>query len=371
MKFLSFRSILLVAATCLLASLVSPAARAEATLGIGSKAPSIDIEHWLQDGKGFFKPVKKFEKGKVYVVEFWATWCGPCVMSMPHLAELQNQYRGENVQIISVSDEEVEEVKEFLARENKELKKTFEEITSAYSLTTDPDRSVYKDYMEAANQQGIPTAFIVGKTAQVEWIGHPMEMEEPLQQVVADSWDREAFKKAMEEQQRLEAAVEQISMLAGAGKFDEAIELVEKQITETKDPALQANLKDFRSSLMLSAGHVTDEVVKYYRDRLAEMKGDWMSLGQFGYSLTAVVQQGGSVGPLAGEAVAALAPLADKVDAEAKPLVYNILAQLSKVDEKIDEAIKFQEKAVELSDDRQKKRMELFLEELKTEKDEK
>ncbi|WP_231612500.1 redoxin domain-containing protein [Novipirellula galeiformis] len=343
--------------------------KADATLGIGSPAPAIDVEHWLQDGKGFFKPVTKFEKGKVYVIEFWATWCGPCVMSMPHLAELQNQFRGQNVQIISVSDEEVEEVKEFLARENEELKQTFEQITSAYCLTTDPDRSVYKDYMDAAKQQGIPTSFIVGKDAHVEWIGHPMEMEEPLQKVVNDAWDREAFKKAMEAKQQLEAAIEQISKLAGAGKFDDAIKLVEKQITLTDDPSLIGNLKDFRASLMLSAGHVTDEVVQYYRERLADMKGNWMSLGQFGYSLTAVVQQGGKVGPLAAEAVAALAPIADKADPEAQPLVYHILAQLSKVDNKLDEAIAFQQKSVELSDDRQKKRMQLFLDELTPDKE--
>ncbi|MFG0261610.1 MAG: redoxin domain-containing protein [Novipirellula sp. JB048] len=371
MKSLSLKSSLLLTAACVVASLVPQVAKADATLGIGSPAPAIDVEHWLQDGKGFFKPVTQFEEGKVYVIEFWATWCGPCVVSIPHLAELQNQFRGQGVQIISISDEEVEVVKEFLARENEELGQTFAEITSAYCLTTDPDRSVFKDYMDAAKQQGIPTSFIVGKDSHIEWIGHPMEMEEPLQKVVDGDWDREAFKKAMEAKQQLQAAIEQISQLAGAGKFEEAIKIVDEQLTLTDDPSLTANLKDFRASLMLSAGHVTDEVVQYYRDRLADMKGNWMSLGQFGYSLTAVVQQGGKVGPLAAEAVTALEQVADKADPEAQPLVYHILAQLSKVDNKLDEAIAFQKKSVELSDDRQQKRMQLFLDELIAEKDEK
>ena len=146
-------------------------------LGIGSKAPALDIEHWVQDGNGFFKPVTEFEKDKVYVVEFWATWCGPCIQSMPHLADLQNKYRGNGVQIISVSDESLDEVKDLLGKKNEDVGKTFAEVTAAYSLTTDPDRSVYKDYMTAAKQQGIPTAFVVGKTGIVEWIGHPMDMD--------------------------------------------------------------------------------------------------------------------------------------------------------------------------------------------------
>jgi hypothetical protein len=42
-------------------------------LTIGSKAPSLDVEHWVSDGNGAFKPVTAFQPGKVYVVEFWAT----------------------------------------------------------------------------------------------------------------------------------------------------------------------------------------------------------------------------------------------------------------------------------------------------------
>jgi thiol-disulfide isomerase/thioredoxin len=51
-------------------------------------APPLKVSKWL---KG--EEVKRFEPGKVYVVEFWATWCGPCIAFMPHLAELQAESR--------------------------------------------------------------------------------------------------------------------------------------------------------------------------------------------------------------------------------------------------------------------------------------
>ena len=97
-------------------------------------------------------------------------------------------------------------------------KKTFADITSAYCLTTDPDRSVYEAYMTASEQQGIPTAFIVGKSGQIEWIGHPMEMDEPLEKVVTDSWDRVEYAKVFEAERKFNEVLERISTLAGTGK---------------------------------------------------------------------------------------------------------------------------------------------------------
>src|SRR5262245_25058443 len=66
------------------------------SLQVGDPAPTLKVTRWLQGD-----PVMKFEPGKVYVVEFWATWCGACIRQMPHVADLQARYKDKGVTVIS------------------------------------------------------------------------------------------------------------------------------------------------------------------------------------------------------------------------------------------------------------------------------
>jgi thiol-disulfide isomerase/thioredoxin len=226
------------------------------SLTIGSKAPSLDIEHWVSNGHDKFKPVTTFEKGNVYVVEFWATWCGPCIASMPHLAETQEKYASKKVQLVSVSDEDLPTVEKFLAKPVKgsdDKEQTYSKLTGAYCLTTDPDKSVYETYMDAAGQNGIPTAFIVGKSGFVEWIGHPMEMDEPLDKVVEDKWDRDTFAAEFKKAQARDLLMGKINQLARAGKMDEAMEQIGKaKIEYASDAEMVAMLEGFALNVKMS-----------------------------------------------------------------------------------------------------------------------
>ena len=69
------------------AAQVGTAAARVQILGVGDPAPKLDVKSFV---KG--EPIKSLEPGKLYVVEFWATWCGPCRVSIPHLTELQKKH---------------------------------------------------------------------------------------------------------------------------------------------------------------------------------------------------------------------------------------------------------------------------------------
>ncbi len=267
---------------------------------IGSKAPAIDIEHWISDNEGKFEHVKQLKSGKIYVVEFWATWCPPCIESMPHLSKLQEEFAGKDVQIISVSDEDLETVNEFLDKKVKGKEMTYRELTKNYCLTTDPDGSVNKDYFEASGQSGIPTAFIVGKEGILEWIGHPMEMDEPLAEIVAGTWDRAAFKEKMEAEANSDgvppefaefmATIQKASEIAESGDPEGALELLDEASEKIDSEEIKGMYEQVRVQfVILFVGG--EEAAKALTKLADESKDDPTSLGDLLNMLSIVHEQ--------------------------------------------------------------------------------
>lgn len=139
---------------------------------LGEPAAKLVIKDWT---KG--KAVDVRDGKAVYVVEFWATWCGPCRVSIPHLTELQKQWKDKGVVVVGVSDEPASTVKPFVEKMGEKMD---------YVVACDDNRLTYSGYMEAYGFNGIPTAFIVGRDGRVLWTGHPMNgLDKALEQAVA------------------------------------------------------------------------------------------------------------------------------------------------------------------------------------------
>lgn len=370
MRFLRVLKVCLLGLTA--ATTLAANCNSEELLTVGSVAPALDVEHWVQNGNGKFKPVTKFTPGKVYIIEFWATWCGPCIQSMPHLAALQKEYASKGVQLISISDEDLETVEKFLDREVRGAKKedsdakaeTYRDLTSVYCLTTDPDQSSNHDYMEAAQQGGIPTAFIVGKDGKIEWIGHPMEMDGPIEAIVSDKWDREAFIKEIKEKQEMEKAIQSLSKLVQQKKFDEAIDVIDNLIAKRDD--LQLKMMKLQVMLMGKKNDAAAEFVQVLYKDLADKPE---VINMIAWSLYEMSSQGSlQSDKIIDGAIAASEKAIAESEKGAKATLMDTLAHLLTLKGEDEKALKLEEDALKIANDSDKAFMKQFIDELKAKK---
>ncbi|MBM3825409.1 MAG: TlpA family protein disulfide reductase [Verrucomicrobia bacterium] len=142
-----------------------------AELKVGDAAPSVRPELMLQGD-----PVKEFRKGETYVVECWASWCGPCVKAIPHLQSLHEKMSRRGVTVVGVNVWEAERDAAGRQRAKDFVKK--QGAAMGYRVAIGGEAFV-KAWLEAAGVQGIPHAFIV-QDGKVAWSGHPMEITEQL-----------------------------------------------------------------------------------------------------------------------------------------------------------------------------------------------
>jgi len=163
-----------------------PDEKPAATLKVGDAAPALAIDTWVKGDA-----VKSFEKGKIYVVEFWATWCGPCIKAIPHLTELQKEHK--EVTFIGVAASEkpgdnadrLKRVQEFVAKQGGKME---------YRVGFDGDGEMRESWKRASGQRGIPCTFIVNGDGKIAWIGHPSQLDEALAPLVKKDGKREKQK---------------------------------------------------------------------------------------------------------------------------------------------------------------------------------
>lgn len=215
------------------------AAASQAGLNVGDKAPALKVTDWVKGG-----PVA-LGKGRPVVVEFWATWCGPCKQSIPHLTELAHKYKGK-VDFVGVSIWESEEgdyktkVPQFV--------KDFGAKMDYHVATEGPDTFMAQNWMLAAGENGIPSAFLIDGEGVIAWIGHPMgDLEGSIDKLLAGTLDRQTIRDAREKEKAAEQEqVKAMQKTAGVTKllrakdYAGAVKEVDRLIAE--DKSLEPNL---------------------------------------------------------------------------------------------------------------------------------
>ena len=119
-----------------------------AALEAGQAAPEIQ----LKDLSG--KPVALSSfKGKVVVVDFWASWCGPCKQSMPFLEKLSKTYKDKGLIVLGVN----------IDNDAKSAKKFLDEVRVSFTIVSDADKKVAKAYAPPT----MPSSYLVDREGKI------------------------------------------------------------------------------------------------------------------------------------------------------------------------------------------------------------
>lgn len=130
---------------------------------VGEKAPSISITDWVIN-----TPENKKLENKFIVIEFWATWCVPCLKAVPHLNDLQDKFKRDDLYFISLTDEPVHKIE-----------KTHSIVNFKTIVASDQTKATQKEFGDG--KRGItqlPLTVMIDNEGIIKWIGTPSKLTE-------------------------------------------------------------------------------------------------------------------------------------------------------------------------------------------------
>jgi thiol-disulfide isomerase/thioredoxin len=211
-------------------------AAAEAKLDIGDPVPAYTPE-WLQGG-----PVTWLEPGKLYLVECWATWCGPCRATIPHVDALHRKYSARGLVVIgqNVWEDDRDAVTSFLEEQGDAM---------SYPVAANDD-AFARDWLKPAGVQGIPHAFLV-RDGRLVWKCHPGELDDAtVERLLDGSFDAAAAARAAG---RKRALREQAQDQMEAGDWTAARRTLDDIVREQGDDGTEF-AQSFRLAVLLGTG---------------------------------------------------------------------------------------------------------------------
>jgi len=329
-----------------------------AELSIGDEAPDLgDDVTWIQKG-----PIDEFEEGEIYVLDFWATWCGPCVATIPHMDSLADKHDDDGVTFIGIAiwpRDSMTPTEEFVAEKGEDM---------SYPIAADVNDETAKKFMRAIGRNSIPTVMIVDGDGRLAWIGHPMGgMDEALEQIMNGSFDLEAAIERDRTKEQRAAKIEQVRQRASAAQqsgdweglltaMDELMEL---------DPQQYAGLTLQKFQVMLLAMEDPERAYAFASKMLeTEWSDESVLLNEFAWMVTTDAMIPKRDMELAMKAAERANGLTDGEDAS----VLDTLAAVHFEMGNVGEAVDLQKKAVTLaSDPGMKRQLEGRLEQYESE----
>ncbi|WP_312191950.1 TlpA disulfide reductase family protein [Sphingobacterium sp.] len=199
-------------------------------LSIGDTAPQLTFSKLVKGSSTVLSDEK------ITILEFWATWCVPCIAAMPHLSELAEKYTDEaNVIAVNVMERTGDQPYSVVAPKVTEFVEKMSEKMRFTVVVDDDEKNMEKKWLRAAGINGIPATIVV-KDKKIYWIGHPMFLDKVLEQIKNGSYELMEQKKEYEKKfiaQRNESNSFKDNMTAienaiSSKNYQEAIALTDK-----------------------------------------------------------------------------------------------------------------------------------------------
>jgi len=152
-----------------------------AALDLGDPAPAVNVD-WLHGGPYTLKD----GKGKnVFLLEFWATWCGPCRISLPHLTELQHKYKDKGLVVIGIAlgDEPTSTIKAYLKQAGSKID---------FPIAIDKRGATSRAFLSSLGINSIPWSFVIDRDGLLAWHGSPFEVDRVIEQCLDGTFNLKA-----------------------------------------------------------------------------------------------------------------------------------------------------------------------------------
>lgn len=179
---------------------------ADPTLRVGEPAPQLAVGSWVRGD-----PVAKLGSTNVYLIDFWTTWCGPCVAEIPHLNALHLRFKDRGLVIISqaVSKQDQEKVKPFISKMGDKI--TYRVALDDFSKSE--RGAMATSWYDAAGLNTLPSAILVGKDGRIAWIGDPRGLKDSLiEEALAGTIDPAKVKAEAMKQQEAASEAQKATM---------------------------------------------------------------------------------------------------------------------------------------------------------------
>ncbi len=268
---------ILALASLLFLSVATARAQPESqALTVGDALPFIEVSEWLQGA-----PIDNWQPDHLYLIDLWATWCTPCLASMPLLENLQERFAKDGLVVIGITSEDkwgndLGSVKRFLASRQDRINYRMAWLPPSRSEAKKLQGIFVHEWMQRLGTMSLPRAFLVDGSGHLLWVGNPHRVESRVQAVLAGEFDMTRARREFEEARAAKVLRKRIDEAIAAQSWEDATNATQEllsQYSSVADPKLLTGLAvkvseaegDVPASLRQAAVQAAEQAVRATR----------------------------------------------------------------------------------------------------------